>query len=155
MIYRRFSKFIFRCTFRNYTKYWFKVDSSVSKATRLRARRLGFDSRQAKPFSSPQRPDRLWGSPSPHLAGTGALALGAKWTGYEAILSPLSTLHLLPGLRMRGGKPPRLRLHGVVLSSAPGRSLLFTGLTGSKIQCWTWAWHDRRKNRVEAAEVRI
>jgi hypothetical protein len=71
--------------------------ASVNRVTRLRAERPGYDSRQGgrECFSSPPRPDRLWGPPS-------LLANGYLRSGCEAATHP----HLVPRLRMHGAVPP-------------------------------------------------
>jgi hypothetical protein len=60
--------------------------SSVSIGTRLRDGRSEFDSRQGQGlfFSSPSRPDRLWGPPMVLMA----LSLGVKRPGREVDHSP-------------------------------------------------------------------
>jgi hypothetical protein len=82
------------------------VDSLASEATTLRAGRSAFDSRQGKTFlvATTSQP-----------AVTGVRLLGENRMDFEAGRSSLSTIHLLPRLRMPGAIPPPLYLHGVVL----------------------------------------
>jgi hypothetical protein len=57
---------------------------SVNIVTELRAGQPGFDSRQEKLrdlFSSPQRPDRLWGIPNVLSMDTGGSFPGGKAAG--------------------------------------------------------------------------
>jgi hypothetical protein len=58
-------------------------------ATRLRAARPGFDYRQGRFLSSPQRPDWLWGQPASYPMGTGGR--GVKRSLCEVNHSPSSS----------------------------------------------------------------
>jgi len=91
--------------------------SSVSILTRLRAGRPGFTSRQWQCwdfFSSPSRPDRLWGPPSFLSTGyKGAFSLGVKRPVREADHSPPSSTDVKVWVELYLHSP--IRLHGVVL----------------------------------------
>jgi hypothetical protein len=65
--------------FRISTLLW---DSSLSIVTKTRVGQSEFDSRhRRRPFSSPQRPDRLWGPPSLLSSGQGVSFFGSKAAG--------------------------------------------------------------------------
>jgi hypothetical protein len=75
-------------------------DSSVDIKAWLRARRPGFSSRWGQScnfFSSPSRPDRLWGPPGLLFSGYRRLFPRVKLTTHP---------HLVPRLRMCGAMPP-------------------------------------------------
>jgi hypothetical protein len=86
---------------------------------RLWVERLEFDSRHCKIFSSPCRPDRLWGQP----VGIGALTAGVKREGREADVSPLSNTDIKNGRVVSSPTPPCF--HGMVLTTKAQRLLYF------------------------------
>jgi hypothetical protein len=73
-----------------------KHELSVSIATRLRDRRLGFDFRNGQRFLlSPLRSDRFRGQPRPCPMGISGYSLGVKRSGREADHSPPSNTEVM------------------------------------------------------------
>jgi hypothetical protein len=108
--------------------YWRRIHgSSIGIESRLRIGRLGFSSRRAqgwKFFSSPLRPDRLWGPPT--------LLPNRYWVltpGRKADNSPPSSDEVKNAWRY--ASTPPIHLHGVVLIGA-GDTSSFHGVQLSK-----------------------
>jgi hypothetical protein len=125
-------KFIVRCISLSTTSTERSQDSAVGRTTGYGLDDRGVGVRVpvgSRIFSSPRRPDQLWGPPSLYPIGAGDLSLGVKRPGREVDHSPLTNTEVK---KMWIYTSTPIRLHGVVLNYlSTGTALLFTASTES------------------------
>jgi hypothetical protein len=112
---------------------WSQKSGYLSRySDQLRTGRPGFDYWLCKTFSSPQRPDRIWGPPS-------LLSVGYRWlfpwgkSGWGVNL--ITHLHLVPRSRkLELYLHSQICLHGIVLNSLSTRRALLADHSGRAVQ---------------------